>query len=251
MFKDGNAMYSTVQVPLEIKAEDIQEDGLFKGWASTFGGPADAHGDVIQFGAFKDTLMAGGRNKNGIAMLKQHDSRKPIGVWTSMEELKKGLRVEGQIAMDVQDGRETHALMKIGALKGLSIGYDFPKLADGSRDPDSFEIKERSGRRIRILKRLDLWEISPVTFPANIKANIVTVKDFESCKTERQLENALREAGLSKQAAQHVVNLCKPSLRESGTLLEEGEIHVDLEQDQTAIHLLTKLKERNERFRDF
>lgn len=246
MAKNG-VSYNSLQVPFELKTEDISEDGTFKGWASTFGGPPDSYNDIIVYGAFTETLKKGGRNGNGIAMLYQHNSSQPIGVWTKLEELKKGLKVEGQLVMDVQVAKETHSLMKAGAIKGLSIGYDYARLPDGSRDPDAYEIVEKpKGRYVRYLKKLELWEVSPVTFPANTRATITTVKQFERCKTPRELEDALREAGLSKSSALYIVSLCKHTLRESGGLPRGGDFG-----NTDAVKLLNALKERNRRFSDF
>jgi HK97 family phage prohead protease len=237
LFKDNPPPYNVMGVALEVKADDISETGFFKAWGSTFGGKPDAHGDVVVKGAFKDTIAAGGRNGNGIAMLYQHNAREPIGVWTKLEEREKGLYVEGELILDVQRAKETYVLMRKGALKGLSIGYDFPRLANGMRDPDSWETIEKGDSYVRYLKKLDLWEISPVTFPANIRANVITVKDFEDCKTEREWERVLRESGLSRSATQFIVKHIKPSLRESGN----SEINL----------LLAALQERNALPRDF
>jgi hypothetical protein len=81
-----------------------------------------------------------------------------------MAEDGKGLRVEGQLAMDVQRARELHALMKIGAIKGLSIGY---------------RTVQRSFKgAVRHLQELKLGEFSPVTFPMNTLAGVDGVKDL-------------------------------------------------------------------------
>lgn len=192
-----------LNIPFELKAEDIEDTGFFKGYGAIFGNK-DAHYDVILPGAFTKTLLKGGRNGTGVAMLYQHDARRPIGIWTMLAEDKKGLRVEGQLVMKTQDGSETYELMKIGALKGLSIGYD--TVID--------EVDKK--KKVRYLKEIDLWEISPVTFGANVRATVTTVKQIEEAKTERELEGVLREAGLSKCSAQLLVKLCKPSLREAG-----------------------------------
>lgn len=242
-------------VPFELKAEDVNEDGTFKGWGSTFGGRPDAHDDIVIKGAFKTTIKEGGRNGNGIAMLHQHNSRAPIGIWEELVEKDKGLFVQGKLAINNDDplkevklARETHVLMRMGALKGLSIGYSFPSLKDGSCDPESFEwIEKPKGRFIRYLKKLNLWEISPVTFPANTRATITTVKDFEGCKDERELEGKLRDAGLSRKAAEYIISLLdKTALRDPGKNSKGGQD----EYDET-MELLTALQERRARLNDF
>lgn len=235
--------YSVLGVPLEIKAEDIDEAGKFKGWGSTFGGKPDSYGDVIVKGAFKDTILNGGRNGNGIAMLYQHRAAEPIGIWTLIEEKEKGLWVEGELILDVQRAKETYSLMSKGAMKGLSIGYDVARLPNGMRDPEAIEVVEKGDTYVRYLKKLDLWEISPVTFPANIRATVTSVKDFEGCETERDWEKALRESGLSKQAAQLIISKMKSSLRESEAQVGSQASELD--------GLLAELRRRNLRACDF
>ncbi len=187
---------SFLDVAFEVKAVD--ESGIFEGYGSTFG-LKDAHNDVVMPGAFTKTLQAGGRNKNGIAMLFSHDAHRPIGVWTSLQEDKKGLKVEGKLAMGTQDGKETWELMRLGALRGLSIGYDCI----------IHEYDDK--KKVRFLKELDLWEISPVVFPANTSANIGVVKSIESAKSASELQSTLLSAGFSEEATGYLVKAYKPS----------------------------------------
>jgi hypothetical protein len=196
---------------LEIKAEDVTDEGFFKGYASTFNGPPDAGGDVVLPGAFNGTIERGGRNKTGIALLWSHQATQPLGIWTSLLEDKKGLAVQGQIAVETSLGRDTHTLMKMKAVQGLSIGYDTLE----------YEIDDKGKRRIRKLKEVELWEISLVTFPMNVRGRVTNVKAIEEAATEREMEHALREAGLTKAAAQYVVKLCRPSLREAGRVASD------------------------------
>ncbi len=204
-----------LDMPFEVKAEDIEESGLFKGYASTFGGKPDAHGDIVLPGAFTKTLAKGGRNGTGIAMLWQHRTDEPIGTWPELVEDKRGLKVTGQLIREIPTGDKAYHLLKQGAVKHLSMGYD--------TIIDEMDMK----KKIRYLKEVDLWEISPVVFPANLKAKVVTVKDIkeliQQAKTERELEKALRESDLfSKTDAQHVISLLKARLRDSGTMDEAG-----------------------------
>ncbi|MDP1007181.1 HK97 family phage prohead protease, partial [Klebsiella pneumoniae] len=87
-----------------------------------------------------------------------------IGIWTEMVEDSKGLRIKGQLALETVLGKEAHALLKLGALNGLSIGF-VSKQWTYDRDTD-----------VRTLTELDLWEVSLVTFPANGKARVTNVK---------------------------------------------------------------------------
>ena len=150
-----------VDVPFEIK--EVAQDGTFAGYASTFGN-VDHDRDVILPGAFGKTLSK--KNPKQIKMLWQHDPRQPIGVYEVLREDKRGLYVEGRLVLEVAQAREAHALMLAGALDSMSIGFAIPK--------NGYEIDEK--KRVRVIKEVDLWEVSVVTFPANPKASIRRVK---------------------------------------------------------------------------
>ncbi len=202
--------------PFEVKADEITDKGIFSGYGSTFGGRPDSYGDIIVEGAFKETLAKNGRNGQGFAMLWQHRSEEPIGVWEEINENKTGLIVKGQLALEVQQGKETFILLKMRALKGLSIGWDLLRDEEGKAYEDSYERVEKNRRSVRYLKRIELWEISPVTFAANTSATVTTVKAvIEEAKNIRDFENSLREEGLSSSAAKYLAGLCKPELEKN------------------------------------
>ena len=194
-----------LDIPFEVKDGSMNEDGTFEGYGSMFGGEPDSYNDIVVRGAFKDSVEAGGRNGSGVAMLWQHDSHQPIGKWISIQEDRKGLHVIGKLTRGVQKADEAYLLIRDKALKGLSIGYEV-------EDYRIVDDKEKN-KRIRYLKKVNLWEISPVTFPALTRAQITGVKAIEEAKNERELETALRDAGLSKKQSLIVVNRCKPYLR--------------------------------------
>jgi len=179
---------------LEVKfASDDVASMTFNGYGAVFGN-IDANGDVINKGAFRDTLREARKTKNWPAMLSQHggwgmdaESMTPIGIWTDMEEDEVGLKVEGKLA-ETPRGREIYTLMKMAprpAINGLSIGYRIKEFSLGTK-PDEPR---------RTLKKIDLLEVSPVTFPANLKARVAAVKSIELISTLSQAEDYLRDAG--------------------------------------------------------
>ena len=202
--------------------EDLQENGIIKGYGSTFGGKPDSYGDIIAYGAFAESIVKKGRGGMGISMLYQHDSTKPLGVWDTIQEDSRGLKMEDRLAMKTQLGMESYELMKLGALQGLSIGFDLPRDKTGKVDSNAYEIDEKSNTRL--LKKINLWEVSPVTFAANTRARITGVKGFEDIKTEREMEKALRDSGLSKSEAVYLASLFKSGLRDSGSDIEVGNL---------------------------
>lgn len=136
-------------------------DGRFEGYASLFG-REDKGRDIIMPGAFRTSLAQRGASE--IRMLFQHDPAQPIGVWESIREDARGLHVRGRLIEDVARSREILALLRNGAIDGLSIGFNTRKAV---RDA-------RTGQR-RIYE-IDLWEISIVTFPMLPTARISAVK---------------------------------------------------------------------------
>lgn len=177
---------------LAIKASG--DDGTVEGYGSVFG-VRDAYADVIANGAFAASLAAHKAAGTMPAMLWQHDPSEPIGVWSDMVEDEKGLRIKGRLALDTVRGKEAHALLKMGALNGLSIGF-VSKEWMYDRETD-----------VRTLTQIDLWEVSLVTFPANDKARITGVKasDAGALQTLKDAERCLRDAGFSADAARAFV----------------------------------------------
>ncbi len=158
----------------------IEADGAFCGYASLFG-KTDLGGDMVMPGAFARSLQK--RGAAGVRMLYQHDPDQVIGTWTEIVEDARGLFVRGRILTDVKRGREVLALMRAGALDGLSIGFR----SQGARtDPAT---------GIRRLTRIDLWEISLVTFPLLPAARVTAVKSISAlADAQLALIAALRQA---------------------------------------------------------
>jgi HK97 family phage prohead protease len=139
----------------------LKTAGSFEGYASVFGAE-DQGRDVVMPGAFRVSLARAGAAK--VRMLFQHDPAQPVGVWDEIREDARGLYVRGRLTLEVARAGEILALMREGALDGLSIGFRARKAV---RDA-------RSG--LRRLYEIDLWEISIVTFPMLPDARVSAVK---------------------------------------------------------------------------
>ncbi len=122
---------------------------FFTGYAAVFDIP-DRAGEVIEAGAFRASLE---RNGGRVPMLYQHDLARPVGRWLKCYETQRGLRVEGILAAGVRDAGDVSALIRAGAVRGLSIGYAALKSRAGV------------GPIRRVLCEIDLIEISIVTIP--------------------------------------------------------------------------------------
>lgn len=166
--------------------------GQFEGYASVFGG-LDSKGDQMAPGAFSRTLAE--RKAKGVAlpMYMQHGwvmgaDPRPVGVWDSVQEDDRGLKVAGHlVGLDTETGRYNLALVKEGAMRGLSIGYKTIKA----------DYPGKAGQPRRILKDVHLGEISIVDSPADAQAQMTGFK----CKTIREFEDFLRDVGGYSHAA--------------------------------------------------
>jgi hypothetical protein len=156
------------QKRIALERAQTTAEGRFDGYASLFG-IADLQGDIVMPGAFRESLAK--RSANTVKLLWQHDPREPIGLWLSIAEDAKGLRVSGKLNLRVARAREVLSLLKEGSVDGLSIGF---RTQRSMRDPSS---------GLRKLYKLDLWEISLVTFPMLPQARVDQLKSAEPLTT--------------------------------------------------------------------
>lgn len=153
---------------LEVKADlSVTDAGEITGVAWPFGS-ADRVGDVIVKGAFTGPAR--------LPMLWSHDQAQVVGVWDEIAETDTGLTVKGRLLIeDVERAREVRAMVKAGAVSGLSIGF----VAKDAK-------REGKGRRITAL---ELHEISIVAVPAHPGAQITSLKSTHSNKDISRMEN--------------------------------------------------------------
>ncbi len=165
---------------------DVEADGSFSGYASLFG-ETDLNRDLVLPGAFQKSIAK--RGAAGIRMLFQHDPAAPIGVWRTVREDARGLFVSGRLMSEVAKAREVLALMRAGAIDGLSIGF---RTVRGRTDA-------KSG--VRNLIEVDLWEVSVVIFPMLPAARVSSVKGVqrngELARTIRGAARTMRALSLS------------------------------------------------------
>lgn len=173
----------SLEIKSSIKAyNDDEEDkdyGTFEGYGSVFGNK-DLGNDVIERGAFLKSLKR--RKPQNVKLLYQHKSDMPIGVFDEIREDEHGLVVKGRLALKTQAGAEAYELLKMGALDGLSIGFRV--------NPKEVSYDKRGNKRI--IKEVDLMEVSLVTFPMNPQATVRSVKGEDI--SIREWENGMRDA---------------------------------------------------------
>lgn len=162
----------------EVKFDEARK-GFFSGYASKFNG-VDSYGDTILPGAYAQTLASRQRP----IQLRWNHFGPIIGKWTKAVEDDNGLYVEGELTPGHSVADDVYALMKHGAITGLSIGYRIPP---GGSEKDG---------KLRKLKRIDLVEISVVEAPADLGAQIGDVKSvIDEAESLKEIEAFLRDAG--------------------------------------------------------
>lgn len=177
-----------------FEVKDVSATGAFSGYGNVYG-VVDACDDVVAPNCFADSLAEWTSKGRMPALLWQHNTRQPIGTYTAMREDARGLYVEGKLALKTQQGAEAYELLKMGAISGLSIGF---QTREDSCDP-------KTG--IRTIKRADLYECSLVTFPMNDSARVDAVKAIESIGSLSDAEAILREArAVSRSQAKALVS---------------------------------------------
>lgn len=157
-------------IPFEVKEVVSVADGGWEiaGYASTFGGEPDSYGDIIAAGAFADSIAV-----RPTKFLYEHFE--PIGKQLEIREDEKGLFGRWSI-VDTQTGTDAYKLAKGGVLDSLSIGY--------------FTVEDEWTREgVRILRKVDLFEVSAVAIPANRNAVITDVKHGRAKPFEAHFED--------------------------------------------------------------
>lgn len=204
LVKSGAAIERTKDFSFKVKAAD--DAGAIEGYGSVYG-VRDSYNEVVMPGAFSDSLARHKREGTYPLMLWQHNPDEPIGVWNELADDGKGLASKGQLLQGVRRADEALIMLKAGAIQGMSIGY---------REVDVEPAKDGEPRR---LIKLDLLEISIVSFPANRRARVESVKaegalsDFARRLRDgeppsiKEFEDVLRDAGVPKAMAVQIASV--------------------------------------------
>jgi HK97 family phage prohead protease len=186
--------YLTVPFKFTKNLSETEDDEFFyfEGYASTYDN-VDLGLDKVIKGSFETTLKS--KKPSNIKLFYQHDAKMPLGVFEELRDDVIGLYTRAKMPKENSQVKDVMSLMKCGAIDSMSIGYV----------PVKYEYDDKG---VRLLKEIDLFEISLVTMPMNPKAVITGMKSFfdidqvQDIKTKREFEKCLRESGIfSNQAA--------------------------------------------------
>ena len=249
----NNLVIKEIRCDFEVKQVGENDDFVFiEGLASTFGN-LDRDNDIIAKGAFKNTLT---RRKP--KFLYQHRMDQPIGVFDQLFEAEEGLRIKGRMPRANSMVKDIEPLLKMGALDSFSIGFNVVESED---TPDG----------TRIIKEIDLWEISLVTIPANAEAIVTAVKELdagdkgenknkneekdvdektvdaakaESITTKKEYEQMLKDTGMfTKKASMYLASKFTEDSKRSDSADEEKKRSDSVEEEKKLLtDAMDKLK---------
>ena len=156
--------------PFEVKS--LTEAGSFEGYAAIFNKP-DSMNEIVEPGAFTKSLKEGSSRP----LLWYHDVRQPLGL-VELTVDKKGLKVEGQLELEIKAAYEKYLMLKKKIIRGMSFGFKTIK--------DSWEGK------FRRLNEVKLWEVSLATFQMHPKAVVTAVKSDDPKSFEEAVASLQR-----------------------------------------------------------
>lgn len=200
------AISNTKDLSFKLELKENSDDLDFvtlEGLASTFGN-IDRTGDVIEKGAFKNTIKLMKSGERVVRLLNQHRMDQPIGIVDSLKETDEGLFMVARMPRENSMVKDMVPLLKMKALSDFSIGFNITE-------------SENLDNGNRIIKEIDLWEVSVVTIPANEKAKITSVKKdseeekivdihkAEAITSKRDFERTLRDSGLFTRKAAEIL----------------------------------------------
>jgi phage prohead protease, HK97 family len=183
---------------IELKAN---EAGKVAGFFSTYDKTPDSYGDIIEPGAFTETLEKRKATGHPFPLCLNHDFSDVIGACDSIEEKEKGPFVEASL-FDTGRAQEVRTWLKSGAIYQFSFAYDVLQ----RRDPTE---EEKKAGVMNVLQKIELFEVSIVTVPANQNAVVTEVKGVEP-ETKAGRRNSRKDADVINQ----IIDLAKSLLDE-------------------------------------
>ena len=149
----------------EMKANEL---GQIAGYFSTYDKTPDSYGDIIEPGAFTETIEKRKESGHPFPLCFNHDFSAVIGAVNSVEDTEKGPYIEATF-LDTAQAQDVRKMLQSGAIYQFSFAYD---VLD-AREPDE---EEKKAGVTNVLTKLEVFEISVVTVPANQNAVATEVK---------------------------------------------------------------------------
>ncbi len=207
----------------EMKAAD---NGLIEGYFSTYEKTPDSYGDIIEPGAFTETIKAREESGHPFPLCFNHDFSAVIGAVDSVKDTEKGPFISAHF-LDTQQAQDVRKMLQSGAIYQFSFAYDVL----GARRPT--EEEEKAGV-MNVLTKLEVFEISVVTVPANQNAVATEVKSVEP-ETKQGRRN--------RKADEEIIRNCIKSLE---SLLDDGGEDKPAEDEAKSAEPIVEVNEASE-----
>lgn len=211
----------------EMKAA---ENGTIEGYFSTYDKTPDSYGDIIEPGAFTETIKKREESGHPFPLCFNHDFSAVIGAVDSVEDTEKGPFIRAHF-LDTNQAQDVRKMLQSGAIYQFSFAYDVL----GSRRPD--EEEEKAGVT-NVLTKLEVFEISVVTVPANQNAVATEVKSAEP-ETKQGRRN--------RKADEEIIRNCIKSLE---SLLDDSDDDKPAEDEAKSAEIAPEVNEASEEPKD-
>lgn len=211
----------------EMKAA---ENGTIEGYFSTYDKTPDSYGDIIEPGAFTETIKKREESGHPFPLCFNHDFSAVIGAVDSVEDTEKGPFIRAHF-LDTNQAQDVRKMLQSGAIYQFSFAYDVL----GSRRPD--EEEEKAGVT-NVLTKLEVFEISVVTVPANQNAVATEVKSAEP-ETKQGRRN--------RKADEEIIRNCIKSLE---SLLDDSDDDKPAEDEAKSAEIAPEVNEASKEPKD-
>jgi hypothetical protein len=205
------------KVELGVSADEAQGNGTIEAQFTTWGAREGADGRKFNYKAepfmeWAKTMEASGKP---LPMYFQHnDESMPVGEWTSFEFDDKGMCGSGRLFTNTNAGRDLYTIMKESPamVGGVSVGAYADEYQMVDAEGNAFTDGSPTDEGYFQITKGGLREVSIVMQPNNMEANITKLEsclEVDGTINPRNLESALRDAGVSKQNAAVAVSVFK------------------------------------------
>jgi HK97 family phage prohead protease len=171
----------------------------------------------------------------------------PVGEWTSIEMDDEGMSASGRLFLNTTAGSDLYQVMSESPnmFGGVSVGA----YADEYQMVNSDGELDQSEEAYFQITKGGLRETSIVMYPNNPKAEVSKLEFFmeDGSVDLRQLEQSLRDAGVSKQNAVAAASVFKQVLEQRDAVtkpVEDAPILRDSEAEATEAKILEALEQR-------
>ena len=240
----------TMLCEARLMPEAQGQTGKIEATVTTWGAREGADGRRFNYQpeGFMDWAKAFSKTGKPLPMFMNHQSdAMPVGQWTSFEMTPAGMTAEGQIFMNTAGGKDMHTIMKESPTMfgGVSVGAyaEQYQMVNADGEPDQSE-----EAYFQITKG-GLREVSVVMYPNNPEAAVNKLEYFrlDGSADLKILEQALRDAGLSKSDAVAAASTFKKVLEQRDAATKPNEIapsQSESDAEATNVEILAALEQR-------